>query len=54
MINKGFDPAFGARPLKRYLQSKVETLAAKQILRTDLAPGSTITIDAENGDLVCK
>ena len=54
VINKGFDPAFGARPLKRYLQSKVETLAAKQILRTDLAPGSTITIDAENGELVCK
>ena len=54
VIDKGFDPAFGARPLKRYLQSKVETLAAKQILRADLAPGSTITIDAENGELVCK
>ena len=54
VIDKGFDPAFGARPLKRYLQSKVETLAAKQILRADLAPGSTITIDAENGDLICK
>ena len=54
VIDKGFDPAFGARPLKRYLQSKVETLAAKQILRADLAPGSTITIDAENGELVCR
>ena len=54
VIDKGFDPAFGARPLKRYLQSKVETLAAKQILRADLTPGSTITIDAENGELVCR
>ena len=54
VIDKGFDPAFGARPLKRYLQSKVETLAAKQILRADLAPGSTITIDAENGELLCR
>ena len=54
VIDKGYDPAFGARPLKRYLQSKVETLAAKQILRADLAPGSTITIDAENGELICR
>ena len=54
VIEKGFDPAFGARPLKRYLQSKVETLAAKKILRDDLEPGSTITVDAENGELVCR
>ena len=54
VIDKGFDPAFGARPLKRYLQSKVETLAAKQILRADLAPGSTITVDAVDGELVCR
>ena len=54
VIDKGFDPAFGARPLKRYLQSKVETLAAKQILRADLSPGSTITIDVKNGELICR
>ena len=54
VIDKGFDPAFGARPLKRYLQSKVETLVAKQILRADLAPGSTITIDTEKGELICR
>ena len=54
VIDKGFDPAFGARPLKRYLQSKVETLVAKQILRADLSPGSTITIDVKNGELICR
>ena len=54
VIDKGFDPAFGARPLKRYLQSKVETLAAKKILQADLEPGSTITVDAENGELICR
>ncbi len=53
VIDKGFDPAFGARPLKRYLQSKVETLAAKKILQSDLEPGSTITVDAVNGELAC-
>ena len=53
MIDKGFDPAFGARPLKRYIQSKVETLAAKKILQSDLEPGSTITIDVVNGELAC-
>ncbi len=54
VIDKGFDPAFGARPLKRYLQSKVETLAAKKILQADLEPGSTIIVDAVDGELVCK
>ncbi len=54
IIDKGFDPAFGARPLKRYLQSRVETLAAKKILQDDLEPGSTITVDAEDGELVCR
>ncbi len=53
VIDKGFDPAFGARPLKRYLQSKVETLAAKKILQADMEPGTTITIDAVNGELAC-
>jgi len=54
IIDKGFDPLYGARPLKRYLQSSAETLIAKAILRGDLPAGSTLVLDAENGELVCR
>jgi ATP-dependent Clp protease ATP-binding subunit ClpB len=54
IIERGYDPVFGARPLRRYLQSKVETLLAREILKGDRAAGSTLTIDVENGELVCK
>ena len=53
IIERGFDPIYGARPLKRYLQSAAETLIAKEILRGDLAAGSTLLLDAENGELTC-
>ncbi len=51
VIDHGYDPAFGARPLKRYLQSHVETLAAEKIIRDDPAPGDTLTVDVVNGEL---
>ena len=54
IIESGFDPIYGARPLKRYLQSAAETLIAKEILRGDLAAGSTLVLDAENGELSCR
>ena len=54
IIERGYDPLYGARPLRRYLQSSVETLIARTILGGDLAAGSTITVDAENGELVCR
>ena len=54
IIERGFDPVFGARPLKRYLQASVETLIAKTILSGDMESGHVIKIDAENGELVCK
>ena len=54
IIDRGFDPLYGARPLRRYLQSSVETLIARRILSGDVAPESTITVDAENGELVCR
>ena len=54
LIDKGFDPVYGARPLKRCLQSSAETLLAKEILRGDAAAGSTLVLDAENGVLVCR
>ena len=54
IIERGFDPIYGARPLKRDLQSAAETLIAKEILRGDLPAGSTLVLDAENGELTCR
>ena len=54
IIDQGFDPIYGARPLKRYLQSAAETLIAKRILSGDLAAGSTLVLDVENSQLVCR
>ena len=54
IIDRGFDPLYGARPLRRYLQNSVETLIARVILQGQLPAGSTITVDTENGELVCK
>ena len=54
IIDRGYDPLYGARPLRRYLQSSVETLIARAILRGDLNAGDTLTVDAVNGELVCK
>ncbi|MGN8891017.1 ATP-dependent chaperone ClpB [Dysosmobacter sp. HCP28S3_G4] len=54
IIDRGFDPIYGARPLKRYLQGAAETLIAKEILRGDLPAGSTLLLDAEDGQLTCR
>ena len=55
VIDRGFDPVFGARPLKRYLQSKVETLIARKVIAADIEPGTTLTVDLdENGDIVIR
>ncbi len=51
IIENGYDPVYGARPLKRYIQKYVETLAAKLILAGNLDSGDTIVIDVENGQL---
>ncbi len=55
IIEDGFDPNFGARPLKRYIQRTVETLVAKKIIAVDLAPGSEIIVDydKEKGEFTC-
>ncbi|HIU90456.1 MAG TPA: ATP-dependent chaperone ClpB [Candidatus Fimimonas merdipullorum] len=50
IAEKGYDPVYGARPLKRYLQSKVETLVAKTIIASDLHPGNTLTVDVKGDD----
>ena len=54
IISRGYDPLYGARPLRRYLQSSVETLIARAIIAGDMAAGSTIVVDEENGELVCR
>ena len=54
IIERGYDPLYGARPLRRYLQSSVETLIARTILRGDLSAGSTITVDVQDGELICR
>ena len=53
LIDQGYDPVYGARPLRRVLQTKAETLIAKAILSGSLSGGDTLTLDMENGQLVC-
>ena len=53
-IERGYDPVYGARPLKRYLQSTAQTLIAKEILKGDIGMGSHLVIDASEGELVCR
>ena len=54
LIDRGYDPLYGARPLRRALQSSVETLVARTILRGDIKAGSTITVDARDGEFVTE
>ena len=54
IIENGYDPVYGARPLKRYLQSKIETMIARTMLENDLQAGNTIEIGAKNGDFSVK
>ena len=54
IIDNGYDPTFGARPLKRYLQKSVETLAARKILSNTLRTGDTMLVEVEDGKLIIK
>ena len=54
IAEEAYDPGFGARPLKRYLQKHVETLLAKKILSGDLHEGDTVTLDNSNNQLVIE
>ena len=49
VIDQGFDPVYGARPLKRFLQSRVETLIARRIIAADIQPGQTLVVDVDAG-----
>ena len=50
VVENGYDPIYGARPLKRYLQNYVETLAAKKILSGDVHQGDTLVLDVKDGE----
>ncbi|MBO7405943.1 MAG: type VI secretion system ATPase TssH, partial [Clostridia bacterium] len=56
IIAESYDPVFGARPMKRYLQAKVETLIARTILAGTLSEGATVTVDVDpmGRELICK
>ena len=54
ITDHGYDPVYGARPLKRYVQKHVETLAAKIILQGEVASGNTIIISVEGDSLIAN
>ena len=54
IVDAAYDPQYGARPLRRYVQHTVETMLSKKLLRGDITPGQTITVDAVDGELVMK
>ena len=54
IVENSYDPQYGARPLRRYVQHTVETMLSKKILRGDVIPGQTVTVDAEDGELTMK
>ena len=51
-VNAAYDPVYGARPLKRYIQRTVETMSAKLILSGNVQAGDTILLDVQNGEMV--
>jgi len=54
IVDAAYDPQYGARPLRRYVQHTVETMLSKRILRGEVLPGQIVTVDAENGELIMK
>ena len=54
IIDAAYNPEFGARPLRRYVQHTVETMLSKRILKGDVTPGQTVTVDFQNGELVMQ
>ena len=54
IARKGFDPVFGARPLKRFLQHELETRIGRALISGDISDGAQIEVDVADGDLVIK
>ena len=51
VIDSSYDPIYGARPLRRFVQHTVETLISRKIIADQVSPGDTITVDCQNGEL---
>ena len=54
IVDASYDPQYGARPLRRYVQHTVETMLSKKLLRGEILPGQTVTVDAVDGELILK
>ena len=54
IIDRSYDPAFGARPLRRYVQHTVETLIARRLIAGDVTPNSVLTVQVKNGELAVE
>ena len=52
IVDASYDPQYGARPLRRYVQHTVETMLSKKLLRGDILPGQIVTVDAADGELI--
>ena len=53
LIDGGYDPVYGARPLRRFIQQKLETLLARKIIAEDLEPGTELVVDYDGRNLIC-
>ena len=51
IADAGFDPVYGARPLKRYMQAHLETMLARKIVSGEILPGEAVTVDADETGL---
>jgi len=54
IVDAAYDPQYGARPLRRYVQHTVETMLSKKLLAGEILPGQTVTVDTQNGELVMR
>ena len=54
IIDSAYDPIYGARPLKRFVQHTVETLIGRKIIADEVAPGAHLTVDYDGGELVVR
>lgn len=54
LIDNGYDEVYGARPLKRFVQKKLETLIARKLLTGEIKPNTVVKVECKNDELVCK
>ena len=52
IVDESYDPEFGARPLRRYVQHTVETMLSRRLLQGNILPGDTVTVDESQGQLI--